>query len=699
MNIVKKIGIADIGPFKKGTMLPILPGISFLYGKNTLAGGNANAVGKTLLATSINDTFYEPTVRQDKPKAGRRVVVFQKNKQEIKIVHEAGKSERVTIFVDGQDRTPRTASAAKKEAQKLWGLTDDEYLTYGFVDYATPHPLVKGTTAVRKSFFSSFFGLDRMDTEKKVFMKELAEVKKSKAAHAELEKAFNSVRSDMLTKERKLELETQLADLQTRLKVLKRKQEAANAAQTVKTFIEVAGPKLKQVASVTRSSKEIKRDLRGVEAAQEQQDLYRDYVRDLKRYKEATEGLDMSVSLESLKNYADKAKVAEHLIYEFSLYEAPKRPQKIEKPEGERDANEALIRKLQHEIKHAQKFSEGVCDTCGQSVKARPAKVINRELSAAQDLEDQWILYEKYRKDFEQFKKEDARHQEMVEQVEREKKILKKYTPMKALYDARKDLPPKPERVEKPEIVGNKQELLQELEITVFKETNEDMIEATKTYAPVEFDESKLETVQERIYKIRAQLDLHASVKARALEIRERLKDLNIQVKKQEALELIIQGYADKAMKKQAIEAISHYLMESVNRYASLVFENYSFEFVWGTQIQILVHRPEGTSDVRKLSGAESMLFTLILILSLLAFVPSSKRLSLLVLDEPYASFSQVTAELFTKLLPHINQVIPSILIVTPKSGFRVEGAHEFTAVKRKSGTQIVKGHPDGIAA
>jgi DNA repair exonuclease SbcCD ATPase subunit len=137
--------------------------------------------------------------------------------------------------------------------------------------------------------------------------------------------------------------------------------------------------------------------------------------------------------------------------------------------------------------------------------------------------------------------------------------------------------------------------------------------------------------------------------------------------------------------------------MATVNRYAALVFENYSFEFVWGTQIQLLVHRPEGTSDVRKLSGAESMLFTLILILSLLVFVPKSKRLSLLILDEPYASFSDGTAELFTKLLPHITQVIPSVLIITPKAEFRVAGAAEFTAVKQVGGTAIKKGHPNEL--
>jgi len=118
---------------------------------------------------------------------------------------------------------------------------------------------------------------------------------------------------------------------------------------------------------------------------------------------------------------------------------------------------------------------------------------------------------------------------------------------------------------------------------------------------------------------------------------------------------------------------------------------------VWGAQIKILVHRPEGVSDVRKLSGAESILFTLILVMSQLMFVPKSRRLSLLVLDEPTASFSEGTIELFRKLLPHLTQIIPSVLIVTPKAQIRFDGANEVTVVKDHGGSKIVTGHPDDV--
>ena len=238
---------------------------------------------------------------------------------------------------------------------------------------------------------------------------------------------------------------------------------------------------------------------------------------------------------------------------------------------------------------------------------------------------------------------------------------------------------------------------MDELEIAKFAEDNESLIEAAASFTPIEFDHRKLSKAQEQLYKAQARLDLHKAVKRRADELRTRLAELEEMTKRQQQLEIILEGYADKAMKRMAIESISTHLMASVNKYAALVFENYSFEFIWGTQIQLIVHRPEGSSDVRMLSGAESILFTIILILSLLTFVPQSKRLNLLILDEPTASFSDVTQELFLKLLPHINLVIPSVLIITPKTTFKIAGARNFTVVKTAKGSVIKEGHANEV--
>lgn len=697
MNKVEKIGIASIGPFKKGASLPIVPGVSFLYGKNELNGGNANAVGKSLMGKVIQDIFYEPEVRGDKPKTGKRVVVFSQGKKQIKIVSEINKTEKVQIEVDGEDKSARTSSQTKKAAQELWGVTQDEFLTYGLVDAAVPHPLVKGGTAARKAFFTSFFGLDRMDAEKKIFLKELAEVKRAKAAYEELEKAFASARKDMLSKEERIDLQEKLDVLNKKLKKLSMLQEQAIANQRLDAFKEVAGAKLKQLDKVTRSLAEVKKDWRAANEAQDQLAEYKEYKRALDKYNMATADLDMDVSLTELVN----ASVAyDRTVASLADVSGLRKPtftdEEPEQPKTTRAELEATQRRLKHSLEHSRKFAKGVCDTCGQEVKAKDPAKLKKELVAVERDLEAWEQLQDYRERKKKHEADLATYKELISEKRELEAALPALKAKAALFKKRKGLV-KPVKVEKPARLWDLEALRVELDLTKFAEENEDTIEALKTYVPVSFDNSKYAALQERVFAMRAKLDLHESVKKRASEIKSRLDDLGKAIRKQQELEIILEGYSDKAMKKMAIQAISQHLMTSVNKYAALVFENYSFEFVWGTQIQLIVHRPEGSSDVRRLSGAESMLFTIILILSLLIFVPKSKRLSLLVLDEPYASFSDGTAELFTKLLPHLTQVIPSVLIITPKSEFRVEGATEFTAVKQASGTAIRKGHPDEI--
>jgi DNA repair exonuclease SbcCD ATPase subunit len=214
----------------------------------------------------------------------------------------------------------------------------------------------------------------------------------------------------------------------------------------------------------------------------------------------------------------------------------------------------------------------------------------------------------------------------------------------------------------------------------------------------VDFDPKQLNQMQEELSSVRTKLEVHKSVANRAKGLRSRLKELKAELENEEALKLLLDGYSDKAVKSMIIEAISSHLMNTVNQFSSLVFSGYKFEFVWGSQVQLLVHRPKlGTTDVRKLSGAESKLFTLILVLALMRFVPKRKRLNMLILDEPSASFSTETTALFHKLLPQINQLIPSILVVTPRAEERYAGAHEYTVVRDKGGSVIKKGHPDDV--
>ena len=400
MKKIKKIGIAGVGPFKKGVTLPIVPGISTLYGRNDLAGGNANAVGKSLIGRIIPSVFYEPEIRADK-KQGRRFIVFENGDKEVKVVATAGKGEDLKLLINGEDQSARKKTATKAAVLEQWGLTQDEFQTYGLVDASVPHPLVKGGTAARKAFFTSFFGLDRMDAEKKLFMRELSEIKKAKAAHAEVATAFDAARKDMLTKDERQELQVQVEDLTATVKKLTKLQDKANAAQRVQAFIEVAGPQLKRLKKMKpRSVDDLKKLLREAAAAEEQAEDYKDYLRAKKAYDEATADLDMETPLNALADAARAYRAARDRLEDLSgrkppTFDGAKRP---EVPDLSRAELEAESRRLTHALNHSRKFSKGVCETCGQEVEVDDPKKTQRRLEKIDAQLEQWDKVDRYKK-------------------------------------------------------------------------------------------------------------------------------------------------------------------------------------------------------------------------------------------------------------------------------------------------------------
>jgi len=161
-------------------------------------------------------------------------------------------------------------------------------------------------------------------------------------------------------------------------------------------------------------------------------------------------------------------------------------------------------------------------------------------------------------------------------------------------------------------------------------------------------------------------------------------------------------------MKRLAIEAISSRLVQTINTYSKMVFpEDYRFEFVWtSSQLSFLCHRmvnvkgkvrPD-TSDIRKLSGAESSLFSLVLIIALLSFVPDSRRCNLLILDEATANLSEENQQAMGEILKVMLQIIPSIILVTPRNSEMYEGANNFTVIKENGSSTIVSGHPSTVS-
>ena len=711
MNLIKRIGLSGVGDFKPST-LAIKPGATYLYGKNMLDHGNPNAAGKSLFASSVAEIFYdEPIVgtRQDKSKVGKRMIAFRSSKgEEIKIVQQfQGRSEKLQVTVDGQVKAnSRTKGFARQQVSEHWPLTEEDYRTYGYLDSSTPHPLVRGTSKQRKDFFTTFFQLDVLDAEKKLLAKQLLELKRIRASWEELSKTFAEVKADMVSKAEREALETDVDVLKADIDKLKTEQDRAMAVRLLLDFESYAKEKLTKLGGqdlddLEDQIKSLKARIRASLEAEEQRSDYKAYQKALAKYKEESKGLDLETPIEDLqRQVSEYDKAAEEL--EGLDGERPTKPPKVEKPTTEQKELLRLQGQYEHQLEHARKFKTGTCYACGQDVKQVNADKIGKLLAKVEEDLEQWTAWERYGKKLESYRTDLAAFEKDQARARQLKLLLKTdVDSIRMLLTKRRRLV-KPDKVDKPAEVEDPRPLEAQLEVLKFAASNEDKIKELRTLTAKDrklakaFDPSELEALTDRLAKIESRLEVHNTVKARASKIRSRLKELEASLDNEEALKLALEAYSDKAVKQMAVEAISERLIAVINQMAPVVFNNYRFEFVWGTQVQLLVHRPKKqTTDVRKLSGAESKLFTLILVFALLMFVPSKKRLSLLTLDEPTASFSDATIEKFHALLPHLLTLVPSILIITPKSAERYKGAHEYTVYRDHTGAEIRRGHPD----
>ena len=705
---IKRIGLADVGPFKKEVLFDIPEGVTYLYGKDQTNGGNGNAAGKSLFASSPADIFYDaPMVgnRQDKPRRGIRTIEFNTSKgHEVKVqTFFKGRAEKLTLEVNGKDRTKRTPKITREVVDRLWTLSEADYRSYAYLDSQVPHPLVRGSTAERKEFFTEFFRLDVLDAERKLFNSELLKVKKAKAGLAEVERAYADVSKSLLTKEEiggSKGIATQLAFLSAKIATLRDQSDAAQRVRSLVDFEAYAGDNIKKFQALCPNVEEfssiygeIEARINASEEAKDQAAAYRSYTKALTEWREATDGLDMETPIDELAASAKAYAKATAKLEDFD--ERPVVREARAKPDTNKDELTAKAAQYRHALQHARKFKTGVCSECGQEVKAEDPEVLKKRLTKVEAALEAWESYEASM----------VQHKEALESHAiwtEARKQAKAHKVNAETYEKRRGLK-KPTRVEKPVATEDVSDLRKDLAVLDFCQAHIDTIAAlsklTKEQRSLKFDATALNELTDKQSALKVRLEVHRSVKERAAELKARRDELKILTSNEAALELLVAGYAEKAVKKMAIEAISQKLMAQVNKYAPLVFQDYHFDFVWDSQISIRVHRPgvDEPTDVRKLSGAESKLFTLIFVLSQLMFVPKSKRLSLLILDEPMASFSEETSELFQKLLPHILQVIPSILVVTPDARERFEGAQEFTVLRTNKGSRIVKGHPNEI--
>ena len=749
MNVIHAIGLKDVGYFQE-VQFKIPPGISVIYGLNRASGRtskNSNGVGKSFLFSAVPEILYDDPIvgeKSDRMRSGTRALSFTNfHGKKILIKRIAkGKSEKIEIHIDGEDQNIRKLPVAKAMMKREWPITVDDYNTYVHIDSRVPHPLVMGTSTGRKQFFTDFFGLNKFDTERKLYNAELLRLSRIRSAFVELRTQYLRAKTDLLPAERVEEITEQAFRHRKRLKTLQERFTSVqdilrlvsfgnSARDQIKTLVTACGEVTAE--EFARAKKDNKWELDKITKDLEDAEAWDAYRRDNKAYTEAYNALSkltknaiarygLAKARRIASKHADQrmhtsveVMSCESQIKAFEKVLAEDIPKAVEYPAEDIEEMRTLKRVYEHHLEHAEKFEDGKCETCGQPVKIKDPALVQKKV----DTVVRKIRAHKQASEYEQTMESRRVAQKEVVKWRAELDVYKaaeaKELKWEKVCHELRGLPAKPEpftgkKLQTVVLRRMLEELSERRSLLKYLEPHLDTViaflaltpEDLKKVAEAEGLSDQMNAVQDRLSRAVAKLEVQKTLAANVADLRTRLHEMKAELAEEQALKYLVNGYQDKNIKKMAVEAISQRLMALINKYAAAVFpEDFRFEFEWGAQISLLVHRKYGkktlTSDVRKLSGAESVFFTLILVCALLNFVPARKRCSVLILDEPSARLSKEMTDVLQGLLRTLNTMIPSIVIITPKSDEVYEGAKTYTVVKEKGVARIVEGMPHQV--
>lgn len=724
------IGLKEVGPYEEATTFKIKPGLSVIYGLNQTAGKsskNSNYVGKSLLFSTLAEVLYEePLVgsKQDRIQTGTQQVILEANN---KVYQITKKNNKYSIKENSQLIDYATKTKAADFIKTIWPLSFEEYETFVHIDSRIAHPLVMGSTAIRKDFFTKFFGLDKVDAERKLYLAELSKLKETKKAYDTLKSTLFMLSQNTLSEEELNKLKTKIDKLNTKLDSAKSKLKVLTAKSQLLDLAELIKPVIEQLEILHLSNrdeinallKKYKHQAELLDEIREQDYAYQSYLKQSKAYKEAVKNLSQTAQQYDYEELDQKRTLLSNYIAQKIIVEKKldrlgniQKTEEPRKPQLEKDQVIEQYYEYQALVKKAKQFEKGICPTCGQEVKDFDYPAI---LAKYETLKAQKSSIEKYEALLEEYQENEEQLAEKEKQEQLLANLEEKIVELEPFANAAKELdhlPKKPEAVDQPRYTSEecnrkakelvrRTELLEKAKQYIEKIQDYWQLE-DKTKPDIDSLNTKVNEANNKYYQYKSEYEAGKKDLEKLDLIKRDLKDFENQLGDVEPLNILIDLYQDKNLKKKIVQIIGNRLMQLVNRYASQVFtEDYRFELDWSTsQINILCTRNAGKrkliSDVRKLSGAESRLFTIILLLALMSFIPTSKRPNVIIMDEADANLSSETIVSFQKLLVLLLQVVESIIIITPRSEDFYPNATNYTVV-RNGTSRIVEAHPSEL--
>ena len=665
-------------------------GLTVVHGLNMNGGRrNTNAAGKSLLMSTMQDLLYRDVLvgsRRDRVTEGQVSLEFGKTREETyKLVHS---KKKLQVHKDGASLEIREQAEVDKLVKGILPATIEAYSTLVHLDNRVPHPLIRGESDARKKFFTKFFELDTTDPLRKLVSLDLAEIKSSGKLLAD-KKSRHAHLTD--NKQNTSELRARLKKLNFQKDAMQAVIDEYQEGAALRQFVEEHKESL-EGGSIPDMGKLTKRIV-ALQALIEKAESFADYSAELKAWRKT-------------KAIAD-AYMEEHQIVDPSaeLYACKILEKELEEYASTVRVLEEKISRIKEDLANlsapAEHKGTASCDKCGAILTG---KLMEKHKKA---VEEQTAKYEAKKAAFR------TQGKELVKQ----KKAL--VAPADDAADVEKRIailrgtPKAQTKPEKPEGYGeetaNVDELRQETKkLTALKDkyfwARGDLYSQALALSSLEEFLGKPDpttqymSLVDKISDMSVKYSLSKKADVELEELESFINEAETAATKAEALTILEKAYGTRGIRKVLINTVCQRLEEVLNSYSkSLLPEDYKFNLEMDTQFRIEVTRNGALpSDVRRLSGAESSLFSLLLWAGLMSFVPKASRPNVLILDELDANMSDETKERFCEFLPKLLNVVEHIVVVTPQSDVRYEdyvpNVKYVTVVKKGLVAKLVPG-------
>lgn len=724
--VFHSITLIDFPFFKKQTFVLDSGHINLVLGQNFNGGGssNPNGAGKSLFFSQIIEFITdEPIigVKKDKIRRGTRILEFSKAGKRYKVTRSfTGGKEKIVVERNGKDLEIRELREAKDLVDMVIGLSKEELYTFVYLDSQVGHPLIHGDTAVRKNFFVSFFkqfGIlatfrKLVSTQVDLCKTDLVRIEEATGRMQALKAKLPAVPIKKL-KDQVSELQEESNSLSVTIPELIRANDIKEKYLSIKPKLHslCLETRVDSLESVSGKRKELRALGRELSQEQDLLDRYNEWTKSNAEHAEKLvkleEKLDFSVPLEELVQKLNRLTKTKDEVY-TNLRKARS---SVESGKEELDATRHLVKRLEHRIKHLESDS-GKCPTCGGDYV---------DTKSASDLKEARLSIRAEAKKLKSIEEElEANTLELEELKTRFSKLDKQVTSLdlrctslneyKSLKNSSSIPPVKPKRSQEQINLGlaGVDTVLDQLSsmIPMFELKAEWLSVSMETKAKLRTLDlaeinQKMLSISSKLAAATVEYELASSVRAEISELSDRIGELNSKVEDLDALKVLEGAFSKKGIELILIKSLCSSLEQQVNKYSKLIFpEDYTFTFELDTNFSILVTRVHNssaeTSDVRKLSGAERKLFSLVLLISLLTFIPKSKRTNLLVLDEPTAAMGEDNKASLIRFLPVLQSIIPNIIVITPldKQDYAVINPKVWTVQKKGLQSRIIEGAP-----